>query len=192
MSTPSSDHGHRRVAAGFVTALFFLALILVYAYESALWAWDVQPVGVMAVLAAISAILAATGAWGGWRFVLAGGKPQGKVIRLDLLLVVVSCLLLSFAALRFFATARQGGDPCPERCRKSCVNHLREIAGAKEQWADAGNRKPGDTPTMSDLVGIDHYIKTTPRCRGGGVYTVNPVGVDPVCSASSRGHILPH
>jgi hypothetical protein len=53
-----------------------------------------------------------------------------------------------------------------------CLNNLRAIDGAKEQWGMEWKRSQLDGPTMDELVGTDKYIKVMPVCPAGGVYTV--------------------
>ncbi len=70
----------------------------------------------------------------------------------------------------------------------TCMNNLRMIAGAKQQWALEHNRPNGG------LVGapeISTYLpgNNVPVCPGGGAYTINPVGINPICSIPS--HVLP-
>jgi len=69
----------------------------------------------------------------------------------------------------------------------TCVNNLRQIEAAKAQWALENQKPPGS------LVGppeIAPYMpsKAMPVCPAGGVYTVNPVGIAPLCNIP--GHTL--
>ncbi|MDA0323312.1 MAG: hypothetical protein O2923_11440 [Verrucomicrobia bacterium] len=65
--------------------------------------------------------------------------------------------------------------------QNACINNLRQIDAAKEQWAMAGNKAEGD---VADLEGIAEYIRgnALPLCPQGGDYTVNAIGDDPECS----------
>jgi hypothetical protein len=66
----------------------------------------------------------------------------------------------------------------------ACVNGLRMISGAKDQYAlDHGNRAPG---TVDDLVPA--YMQTMPACGEGGTYTLEALGKDPTCSV--QGHTI--
>jgi multidrug efflux pump subunit AcrA (membrane-fusion protein) len=70
----------------------------------------------------------------------------------------------------------------------ACINNLRQIDGAKQQWA-LENRKSADAiPTPQDLA---KFIRSgiLPTCPAGGVYTLNAVRADPTCSIP--GHALP-
>jgi hypothetical protein len=68
------------------------------------------------------------------------------------------------------------------------INNLRQIDGAKQQWALEKGKEQTDTPTQSDIT---PYFKDSrmPVCAAGGVYTINPVGEPPTCSIP--GHKLP-
>ena len=69
----------------------------------------------------------------------------------------------------------------------ACINNLRQIDAAKQQWALENNKKSSDTPTQNDLT---HYLKSGqfPMCPKGGTYIIGPVGEPPTCSIP--GHQL--
>jgi hypothetical protein len=69
---------------------------------------------------------------------------------------------------------------------KACQENLQKIDAAKEQWALEMNLSNGSAIddtfiTDAQIVGPEGYIKKTPICPANGVYTVNPIGSDPVC-----------
>jgi hypothetical protein len=70
----------------------------------------------------------------------------------------------------------------------ACINNLRQIEGAKQQFALEAQKQPGTLVSSEDLA---PYFpnKTVPTCPGGGVYTLNPVGLNPICNIP--GHVLP-
>jgi hypothetical protein len=68
----------------------------------------------------------------------------------------------------------------------ACINNLRQIDGAKNQWALEKGKKDGDVPTKADLL---PYLRSWPVCPSGGTYTIGPVGEPPMCSIP--GHKLP-
>jgi hypothetical protein len=70
--------------------------------------------------------------------------------------------------------------------RNACINNLRMIDAAKEQWALEKNKKDGDVPTQEDLL---PYLRTWPVCPGGGTYTIGAIGQPPTCSIPD--HKLP-
>jgi hypothetical protein len=68
----------------------------------------------------------------------------------------------------------------------ACVNNLRQIDGAKEQWALENKMTLTDTPSMSDLVGSDKYIKVAPSCPLKGAYTIGDMSTKPKCSITDH------
>ena len=73
----------------------------------------------------------------------------------------------------------------------ACINNLRLIDSAKQQWALEHNKKSTDTPTMADLT---PYIGRGPngefpKCPEGGEYIIGSVGEKPRCTIP--GHELP-
>jgi len=69
-----------------------------------------------------------------------------------------------------------------------CINNLRQIDAAKQEWALENNKTADDIPTAQDLL---PYLSNLvfPVCPSGGTYTINAVGVPPTCSVP--GHVLP-
>ncbi|HVU27165.1 MAG TPA: hypothetical protein VHG71_05450 [Verrucomicrobiae bacterium] len=63
----------------------------------------------------------------------------------------------------------------------ACLNNLRQIDAAKQQWALENNKTADAVPGERDLL---PYFKnqTFPVCPSGGVYSINAVGVSPSCS----------
>jgi DNA repair exonuclease SbcCD ATPase subunit len=77
------------------------------------------------------------------------------------------------------------------RAQNACVNNLRLIDAAKQQWALENKKQTTDTPAWDDLK---PYLGRGPNgempsCPSGGTYTVGTVGERPTCSVP--GHALP-
>ena len=69
----------------------------------------------------------------------------------------------------------------------ACINNLRQLDGAKQQWALEGKKEGRDIPTEREIT---EYLKDgIPKCPAGGVYTLGSVEVVPTCSVA--GHALP-
>ena len=70
----------------------------------------------------------------------------------------------------------------------ACINNLRQFEGAKQQWALENLKPRGALVGASDLA---PYLRTNslPACPAGGIYTLNPIGINPICSIP--GHVLP-
>jgi competence protein ComGC len=102
----------------------------------------------------------------------------------ELVVVIVLLLLLVAMIVPNFIRARVTSAP------NSCVANLRQIDGAKEQWA-LEHKKPIGTP--ADPVAVNRYLKggQAPTCPADGVYTYNPLGTLPTCSlGATLGHSL--
>ncbi len=73
--------------------------------------------------------------------------------------------------------------------KNMCINSLRQIDGAKEQWALEYKKTIHDTPTWNDLVGNGKYLPQMPKCSHKGTLSINSMGSKPSCSVP--GHTLP-
>jgi hypothetical protein len=69
----------------------------------------------------------------------------------------------------------------------ACINNLRQIDGATEQWALENRKQRGALVTPADLA---PYLKGEefPACPAGGIYTIVTVGTPPTCNVP--GHAL--
>ncbi|HEY4984282.1 MAG TPA: hypothetical protein VIJ24_04405 [Verrucomicrobiae bacterium] len=97
--------------------------------------------------------------------------------------LVVGFLLAGFI---WFATIPYRNHHGGPSLKSVCINSLRQIDGAKEQWALETHAKPGD---IAPLTNVTSYIKGGfPKCPQGGSYTIGRVGENPKCSVP--GHSL--
>jgi cell division protein FtsN len=69
----------------------------------------------------------------------------------------------------------------------TCINNLRQIDGAKQQWALEHQRTPDSVPSGPEIA---PYFPNNmiPQCPGGGRYSFNAVSNAPTCSIP--GHVL--
>jgi hypothetical protein len=68
----------------------------------------------------------------------------------------------------------------------ACINQLRQIQGAKEQWALENGQPATVTPTSEQIA---PFLKDgIPACPAGGTYTLRSVGEAPTCNQT--GHVL--
>jgi len=76
----------------------------------------------------------------------------------------------------------------PQEIVNACINNLRQLDGAKQQWALENRKTAEAVPGRQDLL---HYLQgqQLPQCPGGGRYTIGAVNVEPTCSIP--GHALP-
>jgi len=87
-----------------------------------------------------------------------------------------------FAAHAWAMVEASGGPATPlGQAAAACINNLRQIDGAKQQWALEYNMPTNALPTWQDLA---RYLRDgiLPTCPASGTYTPNAVGVDPNCS----------
>lgn len=70
-----------------------------------------------------------------------------------------------------------------------CINNLRQLDGAKQQWALEAGKTADSIPTAQDVL---RFLPNNqaPVCPSGGVYTLNAVAQHPTCSV--QGHVLPN
>lgn len=85
------------------------------------------------------------------------------------------------------AATKQPLMPDPVASANGCINNLRQIDAAKQQWALENNRTEESTPTDAELK---VYISgnAIPTCLAKGKYTLGRVGDYPACSVA--GHAL--
>jgi competence protein ComGC len=154
--------------------LGILALVFLLVCISPLFAIP----GVICAHMAYSRIKRSGGALGGEGMALAGLITNYVSIGLSVFLVPMMLAI----AIPNFVKARQTSQ------MNACINNLRQIDGAKNEWALENNKKGGDTPTENDLLS---YFKNhqMPKCPAGGVYMIGAVSNAPTCSISS--HKLP-
>ena len=102
----------------------------------------------------------------------------------EIMIVVAIIGLLAAIAIPNFVKARATAQ------KNACINNLRQIDGAKEQYALEARLTTG-VAVNTNLV--NEYIKgtNTPICPANGAYTYGAVGENPICSlAASQGHTL--
>lgn len=98
----------------------------------------------------------------------------------EIMIVVAIIGLLAVIALPSFFNARLTSQ------RNVCIDHLRQISGAKDQYAlSHTGAAPG---AISELV--PEIIRLQPGCPSGGTYTIGALDEDPSCSENALGHTL--
>jgi len=111
-----------------------------------------------------------------------GYRKSGGFTLVEIMIVIAIIGLLAAIAIPNFVKARGTSQ------KNACINNLREIDGAKEQWALENKMSVGST---EDDTAINTYIKGgAPSCPGGGSYTYNVLDTNPTCSLSTSGHTL--
>jgi len=100
----------------------------------------------------------------------------------EIMIVVAIIGLLAAIAIPNFVRARNTAQ------KNTCINNLRQIDGAKQQWALENKKSDTDVPVSADVA---NYIKNNayPTCPASGTYTIGAVNTDPLCSVAL--HVLP-
>lgn len=115
---------------------------------------------------------------------------QSHVLTLSTNLQAVQAAQAAAAAQQALAT-RYGvpaATPAEAQQINACINQLRMLDGAKQQWALENRKTVNDLPAEKDLT---PYLKggVLPKCPAAGVYALNAVAAVPTCSI--RGHAIP-
>ena len=96
---------------------------------------------------------------------------------------IVAVCFLVFAGLVGAVRLQAGGKAREKAISYECAHNLRAIQNAKDMWAIEFNAKNGAV-MPSNIMG--QYLKEVPVCKAGGVYSYNPVGVEPTCSVHTK------
>ena len=107
------------------------------------------------------------------------------------MIVVAIIGLLAAIAIPSYVRARADSQA------NACINNLRQIDSAANEWALEQKATTGQSITYPD--NIIPYIKlntagSIPPCPAGGTYNDTTIGTNPTCSLSSTvspNHILP-
>jgi len=106
----------------------------------------------------------------------------------EIMIVVAIIGLLAAIAIPNFVRARQTSQT------NACINNLRQIDGAKQQWALETNQPAGVTPAEGDIapylgraVGAGTFLAAAVLCPIGGDYIagINDLNTAPTCSAAT-------
>src|SRR5207237_8120366 len=96
----------------------------------------------------------------------------------EIMIVVAIIGLLAAIAIPNFVKARTSAQ------NNACINNLRQIDGAIEQWALEQKQKQGATITTTGSPSILDYLKgaVLPTCPAdNSAYNVTTVGANPTC-----------
>jgi hypothetical protein len=142
--------------------------------------------GVICAHLAYSRIKRSGGVLGGQGIALAGLITNYVSIGMSVFLVPMMLAI----AIPNFVKARATSQA------NACINNLRQIDAAKNEWALENNKTNGTPVTVAD---IKPFIKldaggNLPKCPAGGTYTIGVVGEPPTCSLGTTitpAHVLP-
>ena len=100
----------------------------------------------------------------------------------EIMIVVAIIGLLAAIAIPNFIKARETSQ------KNACIENLRQIDSAKQQWAIEEKQDSTASPAAADL---DDYIKgeyASLACPAGGTYTIGDMSTDPTCDVDD--HVL--
>src|SRR3954463_8272269 len=105
----------------------------------------------------------------------------------EIMIVVAIIGLLAAIAIPNFVRARTQSQ------MNACINNLRQIDGAIQQWALENKKDATASPVFTD---ISSYLKNSVICPSGGTafsdsYNLNGVSTKPTCKRVSSSHNLP-
>jgi prepilin-type N-terminal cleavage/methylation domain-containing protein len=109
----------------------------------------------------------------------------------EIMIVVAIIGLLAAIAIPNFVRARTQSQ------KNACINNLRQVDGAVQQWALENKASASASPVFTD---ISSYLKNQVVCPAGGTsfgnsYYINGVTNKPTCGTTSggsaNGHVLP-
>ena len=107
----------------------------------------------------------------------------------EMMIVVAIIGLLATIAIPNWVHARSTSQV------NACINNLRQIDGAKQQWSLETKQATNATPTYPEIAG---FLKSDVTCPAGGsgatfdaTYVMGNVDTKPACKIFPLTHVLP-
>ena len=100
---------------------------------------------------------------------------QSAFTLVEIMIVVAIVGMLAAIAIPNFVKARQTAQT------NACINNLRTLDSAKQQWLLENKKESSYTPTEAEVITL---LKSgaLPVCPAGGSYTINSGDEAPTCS----------
>ena len=108
---------------------------------------------------------------------------KGGFTLVEIMIVVGIIGMLGAIAIPNFIRARNTSQ------KHACINNLRQIDAAKQQWVMEYKKPSTATPDSDDLKS---YFKNNrfPTCPASGNYTIGAANTDPTCDRAN--HVFPN
>lgn len=112
-------------------------------------------------------------------------KEMKKGFTLVEIMIVVAIIgLLAAIAIPSFMKARTQSQ------QNACINNLRQIEAAKEQWALEKRQGSGVAVVTSEVLSYIKNPTSATNCPANGTITFNAIGTNASCSAVGGTHVL--
>jgi len=102
----------------------------------------------------------------------------------EIMIVVAIIGLLAAIAIPSFMKARTQSQT------NACINNLRQIEAAKEQWALEKRKQQGIDAVTTEVMDYLKNPSSATNCPAGGAVAFNQVGTNATCSAVGGLHVL--
>jgi prepilin-type N-terminal cleavage/methylation domain-containing protein len=120
-------------------------------------------------------------------------KPSSRsgFTLVEIMIVVATIGMLAAVAIPNYVKARGNSQ------KNACIDNLRQVDGAVQQWALENKKAPNAPVTLND---VKPYMRNTVTCQAGGTtmedsYAVTTPQTPPDCIAhgggQANGHVLP-
>jgi prepilin-type N-terminal cleavage/methylation domain-containing protein len=103
---------------------------------------------------------------------------------IEIMIVVALVGLLCAIAVPAFIRSRQRSQATV------CINNLRQIDSAKQQWAIEMGKGGSALPDQSDIAPFFPRNNLPTNCPAEGVYDINQISNPPACTLTNVGHVL--
>jgi prepilin-type N-terminal cleavage/methylation domain-containing protein len=103
-------------------------------------------------------------------------RNQAGFTLVEIMIVVAIIALLAAIAIPNFVRARATSQA------NACINNLRQIDGAVQQWALENKQAPGASVSYTDVQG---YLKNSVICPSGGTTFANSYSISTVTNKPS-------